>query len=61
MVVGAAYALGVRDFVQAGAILLRGVVRLGPLRLSVYGVFAAVGLVGALWLSLRTAGWCGCR
>jgi len=31
------------------------VLRVGPLRLSVYGVFAAVGLVGALGLSLRTA------
>jgi len=32
-----------------------GLVRLGPLRLSAYGLCAAVGLVGALWLSLRTA------
>jgi phosphatidylglycerol:prolipoprotein diacylglycerol transferase len=29
--------------------------RLGPFRLPVYGVFAAVGLIAALWLSQRTA------
>ena len=50
-----AYALGVRDFVQTGAILVGGVVRVGPWRLSMYGVCAAVGLVAALGLSLRTA------
>ena len=44
-----------RDFVQAGAILAGGVVRLGPLRLSMYGVCAAVGLVAAMGLSLKTA------
>jgi len=32
-----------------------GVVRLGPVRLPVYGLFAAVGLIAALWLSLKTA------
>ena len=32
-----------------------GVVRLGPVRVSVYGVCAAVGLVGAVGLSLKTA------
>jgi phosphatidylglycerol:prolipoprotein diacylglycerol transferase len=36
-------------------VVISGVVRLGPLRLSAYGLCAAVGLVGALWLSLRTA------
>jgi phosphatidylglycerol---prolipoprotein diacylglyceryl transferase len=35
--------------------LMPGVVRLGPLRLPVYGLFAAVGLIAALWLSLKTA------
>jgi phosphatidylglycerol:prolipoprotein diacylglycerol transferase len=35
--------------------LVPGVVRLGPLRLPVYGVCAAVGLIAALWLSLKTA------
>jgi len=51
----AAYALWVRDFIQAAVILVPGVVRLGPLRLPVYGLFAAVGLIAALWLSLKTA------
>jgi phosphatidylglycerol:prolipoprotein diacylglycerol transferase len=44
----------VRDFVQASAILA-GVVRVGPWRLSMYGVCAAAGLVAALGLSLKTA------
>jgi len=35
--------------------LVPGVVRVGALRVPVFGVFAAVGLVGALWLSQRTA------
>ena len=35
--------------------LVPGVVRLGPWRLPVYGVFAALGLIAALWLSLKTA------
>ena len=33
--------------------------RLGPLRVSTYGLFAAVGLIGALWLSQRTAKMAG--
>lgn len=37
------------------AMLIPGVVRVGALRVPVFGVFAAVGLVGALWLSQRTA------
>jgi phosphatidylglycerol---prolipoprotein diacylglyceryl transferase len=45
----------VRDFFQTAVILVPGVVRLGPLRLPVYGVCAAVGLVAGLWLSLKTA------
>jgi len=36
-------------------ILVPDVVRLGPLRLTVYGLFAAGGLIAALWLSLKTA------
>ena len=36
-------------------ILVPGVVRVGPWRVPVYGLFAAVGLVAALWLSLKTA------
>jgi phosphatidylglycerol:prolipoprotein diacylglycerol transferase len=32
-----------------------GVLRLGPLRVSVYGLCAAVGLLAALWLSQETA------
>jgi len=32
-----------------------GVVRLGPVRLQTYGLFAAVGLLAALGLSLKTA------
>lgn len=36
-------------------ILVPGVVRLGPVRLPVYGLFAAVGLIVALWLSSKTA------
>lgn len=35
--------------------LLPGYVRLGRLHLPVYGVFAAVGLLSALWLSQKTA------
>lgn len=37
------------------AMLIPGVVRVGALRIPVFGVFAAVGLVAALWLSQRTA------
>ncbi|MGA8940772.1 MAG: prolipoprotein diacylglyceryl transferase family protein [Acidobacteriaceae bacterium] len=36
-------------------VLLPGQLRLGPLRLPAYGVFAALGLIAALWLSLKTA------
>jgi phosphatidylglycerol:prolipoprotein diacylglycerol transferase len=42
-------------FVHAVEVVGSSVIRLGPLRLSAYGLCAAVGLVGALWLSLRTA------
>jgi phosphatidylglycerol:prolipoprotein diacylglycerol transferase len=54
-VVGSAYALEVRAFFQTAAILTPGVLRLGPVRLQVYGLFAAAGLVAALGLSLKTA------
>jgi phosphatidylglycerol:prolipoprotein diacylglycerol transferase len=37
------------------AMAMPGVVRVGALRVPVFGVFAAVGLVAALWLSQRTA------
>jgi phosphatidylglycerol:prolipoprotein diacylglycerol transferase len=37
------------------AMFIPGVVRVGALRVPVFGVFACVGLVGALWLSQRTA------
>jgi len=40
---------------QATALLLPGFIRLGSLRLTVYGIFAAAGLIAALWLSQRTA------
>jgi phosphatidylglycerol:prolipoprotein diacylglycerol transferase len=40
---------------QPAVILVSGVMRLGPLRVSVYGLSAAVGLLAALWLSQRTA------
>jgi phosphatidylglycerol:prolipoprotein diacylglycerol transferase len=42
-------------FLQAATILVPGQLRLGPVRLPVYGLFAAVGLIAGLWLSLRTA------
>jgi len=45
----------VSDFFQTATILVPRVLRVGPLRLSVYGVCAAVGLIAALGLSLRTA------
>jgi phosphatidylglycerol:prolipoprotein diacylglycerol transferase len=41
--------------------LATGVLRLGPLRLSAYGVFAAIGLLAALALSQRTAPLAGLR
>jgi phosphatidylglycerol:prolipoprotein diacylglycerol transferase len=40
---------------QAMALLLPGSIRVGGLRLPVYGLFAAAGLIVALWLSQRTA------
>ena len=45
----------VNDFFQVAVILVPGALRLGPVRVSVYGLFAAVGLIAALWLSLKTA------
>jgi len=44
---------------QPAVIFVQGVMRLGPLRVSVYGLFAAVGLVASLWLSQRTAKMAG--
>ena len=44
--------MGILDSV---AMFIPGMLRLGPLRLPVYGVFAAVGLIAALWLSQKTA------
>ncbi|HEY5330843.1 MAG TPA: prolipoprotein diacylglyceryl transferase family protein [Acidobacteriaceae bacterium] len=43
------------DFLQAVALLVPGSFRIGGLRLPVYGIFAAAGLIAALWLSQRTA------
>lgn len=40
---------------ESAAMLMPGVVRLGPMRVSVYGLWSAVGLIAALWLSQRTA------
>jgi phosphatidylglycerol:prolipoprotein diacylglycerol transferase len=40
---------------QALAMLLPGYIRVGGLHVPVYGLFAALGLVAALWLSQRTA------
>jgi len=40
---------------QALAMLLPGYIRVGGLHVPVYGLFAAMGLVAALWLSQRTA------
>jgi phosphatidylglycerol---prolipoprotein diacylglyceryl transferase len=42
-------------FFQAAMILVPGQLRLGPMRLSGYGLCAAVGLMAALWLTQRTA------
>jgi phosphatidylglycerol---prolipoprotein diacylglyceryl transferase len=42
-------------YLQATALLLPGFIRIGSLRLTVYGIFAAGGLIAALWLSQRTA------
>jgi phosphatidylglycerol:prolipoprotein diacylglycerol transferase len=49
----------VNFFFQPAVIFVQGVMRLGPLRVSVYGLFAAVGLVAALGLSQRTAKMAG--
>jgi phosphatidylglycerol:prolipoprotein diacylglycerol transferase len=46
---------------QSTTLLASGVLRLGPLRLSAYGVFAAIGLLAALGLSQRTALLAGLR
>jgi len=40
---------------QTAALLLPGFIRIGNLRLTVYGIFAAAGLIAALWVSQRTA------
>lgn len=40
---------------QAVAIVLPGYMRVGPLQLPVYGLFAAAGLAAALWFSQYTA------
>jgi phosphatidylglycerol---prolipoprotein diacylglyceryl transferase len=40
---------------QAVAMLVPGFIRVGGVHLPVYGIFAALGLVAALWLSQRTA------
>jgi phosphatidylglycerol:prolipoprotein diacylglycerol transferase len=50
-----AYARVVSVFLQTATILIPGQLRLGPVRVPVYGAFAAVGLIAALWLSLKTA------
>jgi phosphatidylglycerol:prolipoprotein diacylglycerol transferase len=42
-------------FLQATTILVPGQLRLGTVRVPVYGVFAAAGLIAALGLSLTTA------
>jgi len=41
--------------VQVAALAVPGFLRLGRWQVPVFGIFAAVGLVGALWLSQRTA------
>jgi phosphatidylglycerol---prolipoprotein diacylglyceryl transferase len=45
----------VSDFFQTATMMVPRVLRVGPLRVPMYGVCAAVGLVAALGLSLRTA------
>jgi phosphatidylglycerol:prolipoprotein diacylglycerol transferase len=40
---------------HAVALAVPGFIRVGGLRLPVYGIFAAAGLIAALWLSQRTA------
>ena len=46
---------------QSTTLLASGVLRLGPLRLSAYGFFAAIGLLAGLALSQRTAPLAGLR
>lgn len=43
------------SLLQVAALAVPGFLRLGRWHLPVYGIFAAAGLVGALWLSQRTA------
>jgi phosphatidylglycerol---prolipoprotein diacylglyceryl transferase len=43
------------SLLQVMAMAVPGYLKLGRLHLPVYGLFAAAGLVGALWLSQRTA------
>jgi phosphatidylglycerol---prolipoprotein diacylglyceryl transferase len=45
----------VSDLIQTAMVMVPRVVRVGPLRVPMYGVCAAVGLIAALGLSLRTA------
>jgi phosphatidylglycerol:prolipoprotein diacylglycerol transferase len=45
----------VNSLLHPAVIFVQGVLRLGPLRVSVYGLLSAVGLIAALWLSERTA------
>jgi phosphatidylglycerol:prolipoprotein diacylglycerol transferase len=42
-------------FLHELSFVVPGFIRVGGLRLPVYGIFAAFGLVAALWLSQRTA------
>ena len=46
--------LGVSDLIQTAMVMVPRVLRVGPWRVSMYGVCAAVGLVAALGLSLKT-------
>jgi phosphatidylglycerol:prolipoprotein diacylglycerol transferase len=41
--------------------LMPGVIRLGHTRISVFGFFAAAGVIGAIWLSQRTARMVGLK
>jgi phosphatidylglycerol---prolipoprotein diacylglyceryl transferase len=44
----------VNDFFQTATMMVPRVLRVGPLRVPMYGVCAAVGLIAALGLSLKT-------
>ena len=44
---------------HATAIFLSGALRLGPLLVSMYGLFAAIGMIAALLLTQRTAAFAG--